>query len=216
MRTTALITACVLTASLAMAGNWYGAVDAGYIEQSFHASYTYAEPGHTPDKFCDHAYGMEVNMQGGYRFELCERVSLSAQARAEANDAVWNLFIPDEPSYLEYERPYGFFLSLVPAVRIVPGIELFAEAGLGEGYVTEEKESSIGSSYDYSGWEDAWMWGLGVRGRLSEHITLFAEYRYTELDGFCYKSYLPDGRHWETVSDEPESDVYSIGLEYDF
>ena len=75
MRTMAVIAVCALAAGSAMAGNWYGAVDAGYIEQVFHASYTYAEPGHTPDKFSDHTYGVEVNMQGGYRFQLCERVS---------------------------------------------------------------------------------------------------------------------------------------------
>ena len=216
MRTTILIAACVLTAGAAMAGNWYTGIDAGYIEQQYHASYTYTEPGHTPDKYLDHAYGVEVNMLGGYRFELHERVSLSAQVRASANDAEWNLFIPDEPSYLEYESPYAVFLSLVPAIRIVSQAEVFGELGIGQGYVKEEKVSPIGSSYDYSGWENAYVWGFGLRCKVSERVGLFAEYRHAGLDEFCYKSCLPDGRHWETVKDEPESSVYSVGVTCEF
>ena len=155
-------------------------------------------------------------MLGGYRVDLQERVSLSAQARLGANDAQWNLFIPDEPSYLEYESPYAVFLSLVPAVRIAAQVEVFGEVGVGQGYVKEEKTSPTGSSYDYSGWENAGLWGLGIRCKMSDRVGVFAEYRHTRLEKFCYKSQLPDGRHWETIKDEPESEVYTVGVTYDF
>ena len=141
---------------------------------------------------------------------------LSAQARVGANDAEWDLFIPDEPSHLEYESPYAVFLSLVPAIRIASQVEVFGEVGVGQGYVKEEKVSPIGSSYDYSGWENAGLWGLGIRCKMSERVGVFAEYRHTRLEKFSYKSHMPDGRHWETIKDEPESEVYTIGVTYDF
>lgn len=186
------------------ADDWYGGVEMGHFEHQFTPTYTFVEPGTKPVTYDDRANGLNASLIGGYRCLPVYRVSLALQARATFYDNDWELNInnADEVSHLKYDQPYSYLVSFVPGVFLTDDVVVYADLGIGQGYITEKKESLNSSSYDFAEWVTGYSIGGGVSWEMTRQVSLFAVYRYTWYENFNYNSYLPDGRHWETITED--------------
>lgn len=207
----------VLTVGMALpalAGRWYAGVDLGYVEHEFTPAYTFTY-GREPTSFVDESDGMELGISGGYSEPVCPYFSIACQTRLAVNESEWSL-TTDEPANLLYEIPFTWSLTVVPTFTITEKVLAFFETGFISGAVSEEKSSPVESSYDFSEWRTGITLGLGVWIGIDERMGVSVTYRRAEYDSFSYKTYLPDGTHWETVQDDPVADSYNIGLTWSF
>jgi opacity protein-like surface antigen len=217
MRKVAALTACtmVVGGSALAGGTWYGGAEAGYTILKFEPQYTFMSE--RPDRhFTNRGYGAEVGAFGGYRFQLGERCDLGIQARFSGNNARWELNT-DEPAHLEYEMPYGYGLSLVPAVKLCSRASLFGELGIGQVWVMEEKDGLADdvSRYKYEDWETGYIAGIGLRVAVNDRVSILALFRYAAYEDFSYRSKLPDGTPVEHIEDEIKSESFNVALSCD-
>ena len=213
------ICSLVLLSTMAGAGDlgsWYVRGGGGYVEHKFEPGYIDVGETEVSSRFTDMAYGMEASFAAGYQFKLIEKLSLAVQLRGGINDAEWTLDLPDEPAHFVYEIPYTYTFSLVPAVELVAGLGVFAEVGVGQGYIHQEKDSPADSSYDECDWRTAYTWAAGLTYKAMDRWSVFVEYRKSCYDDYTFDSHFPDGTLAETISDEPSSEIYSAGVSYEF
>ena len=212
------ITSCLIVAVLglaccggaAWAGTWSVSAEGGYVIHDFEPHYTFT--GDRADRdFENRAHGAELRLAGVYDIELHERVTLGLSAYAGANDAEWTLKT-DEPASLTYDIPYTFGICATPSISLVGGLSVFAELGIGQGLVHQEKTSPVSSHYDYEEWTTSYSLAAGLRYVLTENLSVFALYRSTTYEDFSYRTHLPDGTHHETITDEPETTTVSGGV----
>lgn len=210
-----LIAALVLGLTVsAQAGRWYAGVDLGYVEHEFTPTYTFTYD-RAPKDFVDKADGMEIGISGGYSEPVCPYFSMACQTRLTFNESEWTLST-DDPAELQYEIPLTCSLTVVPTFTVTEKVLLFLETGFIGGSVSEKKSSAVHSSYDFSEWRTGCTIGAGIWLSIGDKTGVSVVYRRAEFDSFSYKSYMPDGTHWETVQDDPVTDSYSIGLTYSF
>ena len=196
--------------SLAGAKGWYAGVEGGYVEDVFKAHYEFVS-GREPVDYTDPAYGVMMSLIGGYQFPLTQRLSLAVQGRVSADNAEWTL-TTDDPADLSYSLPWAYSISLVPEIKIMERLCVFGVAGLGQGYIREEKNSLVASQYSSKEWIAAYSFGGGLRFQLSDPWQVYVQYRYTTYDEITDRSYLPDGSHWETIDNAPHSESICAGL----
>lgn len=189
----------------------YTRLDVGYVETTYRPAYDFTSD--RPNKaFYNNAYGVDVDVVHGYRFAVTEKISLGVAGSIGYSDARWSK--RDTDYHIVYDIPGQAFVLLEPALELTSRVRVFAELGGGAGYVTQEKTATPAdeSRYDDSGAAWAYRLGAGVGCRISEKWEASLAYRHTAYESLCYKSYLADGTHWETVKDSPYSDSVVISL----
>ena len=120
--------------------------------------------------------------------------------------------LPDEPAAFSYDVQVNLGLSVIPVIHICRNLDLYVELGLTLGDVEEQKNSSVRSSYDFDDWVTGYVWGFGLGFMANDRVGITAQYRNVDYDDFVYKSFLPDGSHWETITDSPRSGAYSVSV----
>ncbi len=194
----------------ASTGPWYVGAEAGYTRATFKPYYTFAYPGGVPDQYIDKASGIGFGLIGGYGWRLSDRFSAAVQGRFAFDSATWRLHIEEERADFEYNMRYSYAVSLVPSIRAARNLYLLAEAGVGQARVQEKKDSLDYTHYDFSAWSRTLMLGAGVGYALGDKVAVHVVVRHASSGRFTYKSYLKDGRHWETVRDEPSTTFVGI------
>lgn len=188
---------------------------AGYGKLQFSPLYHF-EDGSPAEKFDDHEKDFVASLGAGYRLQLADGFSLDLGADFIYQNAEWTLTLPREPADFRYEIPYTFGVRLAPAWEPAPRWRLYAELGYAYGRIKERKSSPVTSSYDTDDWTGGWLAGAGIGYQLNNQMDLTLGYRQLHYEELDYKSYLPDGTHWETIEDSPRSEYVSLGLEYRF
>ncbi|MGD9972210.1 MAG: outer membrane protein [Desulfatirhabdiaceae bacterium] len=196
------------------AGSFYAGAELGYSSHRFtpEYNYTYDRPN---SEFANMAYSSEIGWLGGYRFNLNDLFSGALQVRMAFSTADWSIDT-DSPASLSYRIPYAAFISIQPDIALTKTLSLMLEAGAAQGLVKEKKDSPSSSRYDFSDWTTGYLGGVGLKFHFVEGVSFFAIYRYVAYDQIDYRTFLPDGTHWETVSDNPSSTTINLGFSWDF
>lgn len=199
------------------AGEWFAGVESGYIEHKFTPEYSFAWGGRD-SQFTNRSDGIELGLVAGYEFPVAERFSIIAQLRGAWNNSEFTLYLPSEPARFKYNNPFTLGFGIQPTFQLTEKLGLFADLGLSEGRFNEEKisSSSTRSSYDFGDWVFGYAVGGGLRYQFSESLEGRLSYRKMYFDDFAYRSYLPSGRHVESIRDEPESQAFSLALIFRF
>jgi opacity protein-like surface antigen len=204
----------LLAAAPADAGFFYAGTEIGYVETRFEPQYLYMD-GSSNDRYVDPAYGQTGSVIFGYMHPLAAGLSLGLQGRISLANDEWTLYT-NEPAHLTYRIPYSYSVGLRPAIRLLDPVSVFFDAGIGQGNIQEMKESPFSSRYDINEWKLGYSAGAGIEYQLSSVWSMNLSYRYTAYEKFSYDSYLPNGSHWETVEDNPQTSVVSFGLTWHF
>ena len=210
-----LVAGLLFAVASAHAGDWSIGVESGGIHNRYVPEYTQTD-GSPSSQFVNRASGTEFSATAAYRQDVCSRFSMLYQGRIGYSDARWNLVVPTEPSEFEYSTSWTWGLSLIPTVKMCRYAKVSLELGLVRGNMSEMKRSSVDSSYDVDEWVTGYVWGCGLSFPLTERTELTVRYRSIAYENIFFKSYLPDGTHWETITDQPTSESYSAGLTYWF
>lgn len=219
IRKTALLVAAIvwLCGGLPAAEGWFAGVEFGYVRCIFRPYYTVMSPGETPAQYVDRGNGAEVGVVFGREWRVGSWFMIGAQGRASVTNAKWEAdFSGEETSHIEYKMGGAFALSILPAIRLRPGLWIKGEAGGGVSRVREHKTSVDYTSYHFDEWVACYLVGAGLCYELTRCIELTANYRYRQTRAFTYKAYLPDGRHWETITDKPSSHTVTGGIRFRF
>ncbi|WP_028325053.1 outer membrane protein [Desulfatirhabdium butyrativorans] len=210
----ALLVAPMLLVASADAGFFYAGTEIGYAETRFEPQYSYMD-GSPNDRYVDLAYGQTGSLIFGYMRPLGAGLSMGLQGRIGLSNDEWTLYT-NEPAHLTYRIPYSYAFGLRPALRISDSLSVFFDGGIGQGNIQEKKESPFASRYDINEWKLGYTAGAGIEYHLSSVWSMNFSYRYTAYDRLSYDSYMPNGSHWETVEDEPKTQVFSFGLTWYF
>jgi len=198
------------------AGEWYAGVEGGYSRLNFRTHYDYANqtPG---DEFTDRAQGFEGGVIGGYRQFYSPWFSGALQGRVAFNRDEWRLDT-DEPAHLKYDLPVTAGISVVPALHPVRELSVFAEIGVGEGYVREEKESfGAGvSAYNEARWVPGLIGGVGLHYEITRQVGLYAVLREAWFERLSFDSFTPDGQPCESIWSDARSESLNLGLSCTF
>ncbi|MGE0703276.1 MAG: outer membrane protein [Vicinamibacterales bacterium] len=177
---------------------------------------TYFVAGDPPQTFIDREAGWQGDVVAGWRQAITDRVSLGYQGLLTVSDNAWSLFVPEEPAHLEYSIPYTIAAIVAPAIRVAPGVGVFAEVGVGAGRVKELKSSPVMSSYDYDEMRAALIVGLGAAFTVTDRADLVVTYRHARYAGFEYDTFGPGGAALEHVEDIPRTHGVSFGFTVGF
>ncbi|MEW6259205.1 MAG: outer membrane beta-barrel protein [Thermodesulfobacteriota bacterium] len=205
---------CFPLTTSAIAGNVYMGLDVGYSETRFHPEYTYVD-GSPSDTYLDPAYGQSGSLLIGYTHPVFPGLALGLQGRFGYANDTWTLDT-NEPAHLTYQIPYFYTISLRSTLQVVPPLLVFLDAGIGQGYIQERKESPTSSQYDFKEWKPGYSAGGGIEYHLTENWSMNVSYRYTAYEKISFESYLPNGSHWETIEDTPNNRMISWGLTWHF
>jgi opacity protein-like surface antigen len=219
MRKAALLAAAVALfgVGLPAAEGWFAGADLGYVRCTFRPHYTFVSSSATPDQYVDRGNGVEAALVFGREWTITPRFAIQAQARASAATAKWELDLTgEETSHIRYEMGGALALSILPALRVRPGLWIQGEAGWGMSHLRERKTSLDNTSYAYDEWVGSGIVGAGLRYELTRGFELTVNYRYRKIRSFTYKSYLADGTHWETITDNPSSHTITGGIRFRF
>ncbi len=205
------IVVCNFSVGMALAEGWYVGAEVGEVNHEFFPDYTF-RTGAPNIQFVNRSDGTELGIIGGYEKKVCNFFSTRFQARGSWNDSEWALFLPNEPANFRYSIEYNVGLSVVSVVHLHRFINILFELGLQQGYVEEKKDSPVTSSLDFAEWVGGTVIGYGISSNISETVSIALSYREADFDQLSYKSYLPNGTHQETISDEPEAESYTLSL----
>lgn len=194
---------------------WFGNLSLGNVETRFNPRYEFLD-GSPPEKFKDETAGWAASVGGGYRHDINALFSVDIAADYIRQGTEWTLYLPAEPASLKYEIPQTLAVHVALSWAFAQDWRLFADLGLARGQVRERKTSPVNSSYRFDDWVDATMLGAGISYDLDEKTSLSLAYRQLRFDKLTYRSYLPDGTHWETIEDSPTSSIIGLGLTYRF
>jgi opacity protein-like surface antigen len=196
---------------------WYAGLDLGNIDHYYTPEYTSANDDGS-SSFRNTSDGVEVGLLAGLNIPVAQHFSVAVEARVAQSDSEWTLYLPGEPADFSYKIPTMAALSIKPVFKLNDRVGVFGELGFATGNIKERKSSPSAdhSSYDFSEWVNGWAWGLGVAFQLSHDWSLQAVYRETDYNELDYKTYLPNGTHFESVMDSPQTEAYSIGVIYEF
>jgi len=208
-----LIMGLMVCTGSAQAGSFYTGAEIGYASHRFKPEYdyTYDRPN---SGFVNMAYGSEIGWIGGYRFNLNDQIAAGVQGRFGINTAEWSVDTPS-PSQLNYRISPVAVISFQPDIAVTKTLSLMLEAGIGQGLIKEKKDAPSSSRYDFSDWTTGYLAGVGLKYHFVAGVSFFVMYRYMAYDKIDYQTFLPDGTHWETVSDRPSSTTISLGFSWD-
>lgn len=206
----ALLVAPLRFVASADAGSFYAGTEIGYVETRFEPQYSYMD-GSPNDRYLDPAYGQTGSLIFGYMHPLASGLSVGLQGRIGLSNEEWTLDT-GESAHLAYRIPYYHSIGIRPAIRLSDSLSVFFDGGIGQGNIQEKKESPFSSRYDINEWKPGYTAGAGIEYHLSSVWSMNFSYRYTAYEKLSYDSYLPNGSHWETVEDEPQTQVFSFGL----
>ena len=193
------------------AGQSFFGLDLSYTETTFEPQYTFTYD-RPPVGYKNIAYGTDLDLLGGYRFQLAPLFSVGVGGSLGISTAEWSTDTTDPIAHLEYRLPYRLFATVQPAVHLLNRFRLFGELGIGSGYIEEKKDSFLRSRYDESRWLWGYRLGAGIGYEFMRDTEISVAYRYTGYEDFSYQTHLPDGTHWETVTDEPYSNQVVMSL----
>ena len=192
----------------------YVGAELGYSRTTYVPSYATSQ-GIPDAQYTDRAHGVDFRILAGYSVQLSKRVALSMEGHFGLTGATWHLDT-DEPAHLEYKIPRTYGASLLPSVRVAGKFSLFGEIGFERGYIQEQKNSNITTSYDFSKWTNGYAAGGGVIYDLSRRVRISLLYRHISWGQISYTSHLPDGSLSEIISDEPTISSVHVGVAYRF
>lgn len=209
-----LVAVLISGSSMALAGQKQWGVETGYVKHRFIPQYSYVS-GRQNSNFTDRAYGAGLSFFGRYVIPVTAKVSLPLQCSVAVNNAEWSLDT-GEPAKIEYSLPYSGDISFLPTLTLAEKISVFLELGVGQGYIKEKKTSAVSSAYDFSKWTTNCVLGCGVNYTLNEQTNIFIKYRYLQYNSISYRTYLADGSQVETISDQPSTQMFNVGVLFNF
>lgn len=202
-----------LPSGLPAAGNWFGGVELGWARVTFQPYYTVPATGEAPARYFDRGSGVEAGVVFGREWRVKPGFALGAQLRAALVTARWEAdFTVGESSHIRYDLDSTVALGIVPALRIRPGVWLAGEAGWGMARVREVKTSVDFTRYDFDKWVGCLVVGGGVRWKVTRSVELTVNYRFRKTLAFTYRSFLPNGAPWETITDKPGAHAVTGGV----
>jgi opacity protein-like surface antigen len=195
--------------ALSARAEWVTGVGVSYVETVFRPNYSFMSD-RADKEYENKAYGIQADLVGGYRFRPTPKIAVGVGGSLGLADTRWSLRTSD--AHLVYDIPFTAFVVLEPSVQLLDHVRLFGELGGGGGVIKESKSSQEASRYDVDEWVWGYRLGAGIGYEFGDDWEVALAFRRTTYDEVSYKSHLPDGTHWESISDRPYSDTVSVGV----
>ncbi|MBK1645715.1 hypothetical protein CKO25_13860 [Thiocapsa imhoffii] len=198
----------------AHADRWFIGAELTGSEVTFEPTVRFTS-GRAPNRFEDVADGLGLSILGGRKIDLTPQWSVSAQGRFSYLDAQWTTTTPR--SYIKYDMPYNFALSLLPEYRLSQAFSVFGELGgtVGEfNYLKRTSAPQSVTAYNESTTALGYVLGLGMRYALTPQLDIHATYRYAGYPSYQFVGRLGNGEVRELFEIDQSTQDIGVGMRW--